>query len=246
MSDYNLPTIQILDWDSKTFGYIVAKLNLLNYENAINIVDIKSQAKNLNIKLLYIFTNPQNKSQDTILKNSEARFVDNKVEYTLDINEAKQKDLSSSNFTELTITNLNDYLYDIALEAGKHSRYNIDDNFKNGEFESLYRVWLEKSLSKEIAFISIGILKNEKVEGLVTLGKKDEQTANIGLIAINQNYQNKGLGSQLIGKCIEICKERNFENLTVTTQGLNKSACTFYEKNGFKKTAESNIFHLWL
>ena len=97
-----------------------------------------------------------------------------------------------------------------------------------------------------MAFAIIAIQINGTIQAFISLASKPENTASIGLIAVAKNYQNYGLGTQLINKAIKLCKKQGYTQLTVVTQGANTAACKFYEKNSFKKIHESNIFHLWL
>ena len=64
----------------------------------------------------------------------------------------------------------------------------------------------------------------------------------IDLIALSKNYQNKGLGKQLINKLEFIYKNR-FNKIIVGTQSNNVQSIKFYNKVGFKKTKELVVLH---
>ena len=80
---------------------------------------------------------------------------------------------------------------------------------------------------------------------MVTLKIKDK-TAHIGLIATMPGYQGKGLGRQLINRCIKTAIGNNCNTLEVATQFDNKQACSFYQVCNFNVLSITNIYHLWL
>ena len=55
------------------------------------------------------------------------------------------------------------------------------------------------------------------------------------LIYIHQDFQDLGLGTRMMGKGIEIAKERGFHRLGLTVVADNHRAIKVYEKVGFKK-----------
>jgi RimJ/RimL family protein N-acetyltransferase len=55
------------------------------------------------------------------------------------------------------------------------------------------------------------------------------------LIYIHQDYHNLGLGTRMMGKAIEIAKERGLHRLGLTVVADNQRAIRVYEKVGFKK-----------
>jgi len=55
------------------------------------------------------------------------------------------------------------------------------------------------------------------------------------LIYIHQDFQDLGLGTRMMGKAIEIAKERGFHRLGLTVVADNERAINVYEKVGFKR-----------
>ena len=80
---------------------------------------------------------------------------------------------------------------------------------------------------------------------MVTLKIKDK-TAHIGLITTLPCYQGKGLGRQLINRCVATAIENKCSRLEVATQFDNKQACLFYQVCGFNLLSITNIYHFWL
>lgn len=235
--------IEELAWDSDFFGYKVGKLDLQDIENTNKSID---EINLDDFKLIYIFVSPNSELLKNQLSNIGAKFLDRKTEYKLDLSEIEIHELQNKNlnFHFLNLENLNSDLYNLSYEAGKNSRFKLDENFKKNEFRNLYDIWLKKSIDKEIAFESIGVYLNEKLLGFITLGNKYDG-ANIGLIAVDENYQNQGIGHELLNFTFKYLKDKKTNFVYVTTQGLSKQATSFYEKNGFKLLNQVDIYHLW-
>ena len=43
-------------------------------------------------------------------------------------------------------------LKDLALKSGVFSRFYLDENFNNNEYNKLYNIWIGKSITGEISF----------------------------------------------------------------------------------------------
>ncbi|MBM3308984.1 MAG: GNAT family N-acetyltransferase [Candidatus Altiarchaeales archaeon] len=61
--------------------------------------------------------------------------------------------------------------------------------------------------------------------------------AEIGPIAMLDEYQNKGVGSKLLNTVLEFLKQRSIHRVTAKVKSGNESGIMFFEKNGFKKEA---------
>ena len=60
-----------------------------------------------------------------------------------------------------------------------------------------------------------------------------EKKAYLSLIAINNNYQNQGLGTLMLNKVKEISINEGMKYLLLEVDNNNKRAIAFYEKNDF-------------
>ena len=136
-------------------------------------------------------------------------------------------------------------LLDLAFLSGNLSRFKVDSNFSNNEFEKLYKEWVNNSINKKIAFKTFVKTVQKKVVGFITLGEKDADTAKIGLIAVNEMFQGKRIASKLIKSCEIISKQNKYAGLEVSTQFSNNQAMAFYKKNDFEINKITYIYHLW-
>jgi len=54
-------------------------------------------------------------------------------------------------------------------------------------------------------------------------------------MGVSPNFRSKGVGIQLVNKCLEIAKERDYQKVYVNAYFENTRAIAFYEKIGLKK-----------
>jgi ribosomal protein S18 acetylase RimI-like enzyme len=54
-------------------------------------------------------------------------------------------------------------------------------------------------------------------------------------MGVSPNFRSKGIGFQLVDKCLEIAKDKGFQKVYVNAYFENTKAIAFYEKCGLKK-----------
>lgn len=218
--------IKRLEWETENFGYPCASIEIDEAPDTSEFRALPSRLIVLRSK------NP--------LSDLAPLLVDEKITY--------QKDISS--FTPPTSGEaisglpLTDQILKLAFESGKNSRFYRDPHFTSGEFSILYTQWIENSLNKSLADEVFVLGTYEDPVGLITLKAKSTEAA-IGLLAIAENVQGRGLGKELLNLCEKYCLEKNIKTLTVPTQVSNRNACKFYERNGFRVQTIEYIYHWW-
>ena len=58
-------------------------------------------------------------------------------------------------------------------------------------------------------------------------------------IMMDVNYQNKGLGSKVIGEVLSYLKSENYENIRLGVDKGNPQSYSFWDKNGFVTVGEN-------
>lgn len=235
-------SLQLLEWDTEFFGYGIAKL----IADEISVESIKKNieaGKNNRAKLVYIFTKPTDNISNDTANSVSAKLVDQKVTYHIHIPaETAATDSHIENFNGSVPSAK---LIDLAIQSGLYSRYKVDENFRNNEFEKLYIKWIENSVNKQIADHTLIYKEDGNELGFVTL-KLKEGFGEIGLIAVDETSRGKSIGKKLVIAVMNILREKNIMELEVATQKNNKDACNFYEKVGFKENRTENIYHIWI
>lgn len=223
-----------LKWDTDFFGYKVGKL-LLNDNNLDENLLI-----NNDFKLIYLFSN-EPLSEDLVKKHN-LFLSDEKIDLITNVSNLTDNKFENENLVELNI--LDDNLLDLTFQSGHFSRFKIDSNFKNNEFETLYTAWIEQSISHENADKVIGFSINNKVVGFITFVLKNNMF-DIGLIAVNEQHRSLKIGKQLLAYVFNYSLSKKVDFVTVTTQNKNQGALKFYLQNGFSINQTTYIYHLW-
>lgn len=235
--------LEYLQWDSQFFGLKIGKIvcNNENYPNELNqLINI---AKGENYSLLYVFSSEHILLNEKELVKNNAFLADRKIVYQRNTDQEMIRiDDCILDYNEKKIS---EDLLNLTYVSGQYSRFLLDKKLPENAFEKLYKVWIEKSLSKEIADKVFVAQINHKVVGFVTLKIKNKK-GQIGLIAVSEQARGQKIGSKLIDACILYLQEKSINNLIVQTQLANTQACGFYERYGFKKELITNIYHFWI
>ena len=89
----------------------------------------------------------------------------------------------------------------------------------------------------------IGFFKRDKLIAVMDLvmNYPKKKTAFIGLFMMDVNYQNKGIGSSVIGEVLSYLKSENYEKIRLGVDKGNPQSYSFWNKNGFV-TVEENQY----
>lgn len=233
----------LLEWDSHFFGYKIAGIKTSELGlTRLNIIIRELREKDF--KLAYCFVDPDDKTSNDALKNVSGFLADEKITYSIRIGEENDFP-GSNNIVPYDLKYTSEKLISLALQSGLYSRFKIDPNFHNNEFERLYLEWIEKSTSKILANEVLIYKEGRQILGFITLALHNN-TGSIGLIAVDENQRGKAIGKKLIGAALIFFKDKKVTDVEVVTQKTNNIACRFYESCGFKIKNIVNIYHLWI
>jgi len=228
-----------LAWDSDFFNKKIGRIEFKN--DCLNLVENLEKAFKQQYDLIYVFGHKNTEIPNWILSKFNGKLVDKKIIYTAQIEDLQTKNTVEINEFQEKNGNL---LYELAYLSGKYSRFRLDENLEIENFKRLYREWIDKSVSHQIAKKVFVYEENKQINGMITLGIK-EKVANIGLLAVDETLHGKGIGMSLIEACVRYCKAENIITLDVPTQLDNAQACKFYEKCGFTEKSVQSIYHFW-
>ena len=225
-----------LHWDSDFFGLRIAKAVVASEEDIVAISRQEGELRN-HFDLMYIFSEPSLE-----MPFEKARLVDKKAVFSL--SDFKHSEVNPS-ITSWDSPIVSDALISLALVSGKYSRFKLDDSFPTGSYERLYTRWIEQSVNKAMATDVFCYMADDAPRGLVTLDFHDGQGV-IGLVAVDEDYQHRGIGKALIKHAISYVHELQGERLSVSTQMDNEPACRLYSGCGFSLESVTKIWHWWL
>jgi len=232
-----------LEWDTRFFGYKIASVMIPGLELS-RLITIIGKLKENQFRLAYCFTDPRDEISNESLKKVSAMLADEKVTYSIDMNEVDIFPVSSAVIPYKTDI-VSDKLVSLTLQSGQYSRFKTDPDFTNNEYARLYIEWIDKSVKRKLADEVLVYKENEEIIGFITLAVKNN-IGYIGLIAVDENQRGKAIGKNLMGAALTYFKDKNVTCTEVVTQKANVIACKFYESLGFEIKDINNIYHLWI
>ncbi|MEI7507938.1 MAG: GNAT family N-acetyltransferase [Flavobacterium sp.] len=222
--------IKKLEWDSDFFGIEIGE-----YFHEEKIAESNFDE----FELIYVKSEIYNSLE---IKNFENTFSETKLIFAKELKQHNNTNENIFSFKQIKVDK--SLIYELAFESGKFSRFNLDPNFQNGKFHELYKLWIDNSISNVFADDLLVYLEKDEIVGFITY-KTQNDTATVGLVAVNQNYQGKGIGSQLL-KAVEYNLINNsIKTLLIPTQQINEIACNFYKKQGYSINETLFIKHYW-
>ncbi|WP_310557731.1 GNAT family N-acetyltransferase [Flavobacterium sp.] len=223
--------VKYVEWDSSFFNKKIGLLELFNDRKSFEIEN--------DFDLIYVVSD---RDIDVEITNYKQNYSENKIVFSKNI--VPNSDSVDANvFIELE-SSTREEIYELAFESGKFSRFKLDSNFNQIEFEKLYKKWVDNSFTKEFADAVLVYKEQKKVLGFVTY-KVWGSYATIGLIAVCSKHQGKGIGRKLIEYVeMELFKKGVIE-LRIPTQLQNHIACEFYKRLGYQIIENRNIKHFW-
>ena len=239
----NNPPFVILPWDSTAFGYAVASIEQTTRTKeqlAITIAALKERR----VRLAYWLVEPDDQDSIEAASALGAFLADRKVTFVRTVGDYTGRN-GDSGIVSYLHRELNDRVLSLAMQSGVYSRYKVDPHFVKGEYETLYRTWIEKSLRGDIAEDVLVCEVGKDIAGLITVGTKNDR-GDIGILAVDEDFRGKAVGSRLVKAALSHFHARGHTSCQVVTQKSNEGACRFYRKCGFEEEHTWNVYHFWL
>ncbi len=234
--------VQFLEWDTHFFGFRTARIlpqSLSAQQLAVFLDDQRAQGT----RLVY-WCAPAEAPFDT--NPLGGLLVDRKTTFAMDLVLPKTNPLGLPAVAqEYQPGTADEILYDLALQSGAYSRFARDPRFPPEIFRALYREWMFKCLSGEMADAILVTGAQGHPHGMATVsGKKG--WGEIGLIAVDSAARGKHLGEALVNAAGNWYRERGLKRARVVTQGDNLPACRLYSKCGYHVEKVEYFYHFWL
>lgn len=238
-----MASFSLLEWDTKIFGYKIAKI-LVAQDNKAQIDQTIRMLKSEAYKLAYFYVSPEDNISNDSIKACSGQLVDEKVTYSYSIDERIKYKVDNC-IAEYNEDIVSTELLQLTMQSGAYSRFRIDPNFNNSEFEKLYSEWISKSITKEIADQVFVYTEEDHILGFITI-RITEGQGTIGLLAVDEKSRGKSIGKKLLHSSFSYFHNNNITRIEVVTQRGNHNACKFYEACGFHLREILNVYHLWI
>lgn len=241
LAESAIPRWRPLEWDSGFFGFGVARVEGRVRDRA-GVEALRHDLARHGIRVAYLAIAPDDRAAAAAI-GGEAD--DDKVTYARPLSIAERDvDLEALGVRSHR-GGAEDELVELGIAAGERSRFARDPRFGREWQRRMYRVWIERSLAREIAFdVLIAHGPSGLAEGLLTLGQRGG-CADIGLVAVGAEHRGRGVGSRLIRAALARAAREGFSEIQVVTQGDNEAACQLYARHGFTLATRQLVYHLW-
>ena len=228
-------------WDSNFFGFKTGDLDFSG--DAETLSQLLAEASADGYQLLYWKIPPSDFRSQEAAQQLNFFKGDTKVIYSLPL------DLQLQAPSELQINSWtatpNNELIQLGISSGRYSRFKLDEKLPQGTYEKMYAEWVLQSVNGHMGDELFYIASENHIIGLITL-KYDNQIAEIGLVAVDENYQQKGYGKQLVQFTAWHSQNKNVSALLVATQLENLAANKLYAACGGEIILVEHIYHIWL
>ena len=233
----------ILQWDSATFGFPVARIRPAAVVGMTLVVDA---LRARGVRLAYL-TCPEadRETQGTALAHG-CTPVDVRMTFVASLREPREPERTR----EATIVPYpepvaDETLVNLARQSGEFSRFRTDPRVGRHVFEAIYDAWIRNSVERRIADEVLVAISDGRTVGLVTVARRGEQME-IGLLAVDAQSRGRGVGRALVSAALGWGKAAACTRAVVVTQQANQAACRLYESCGYHVGSVECVFHLWL
>lgn len=229
-----------LIWDTDYFGINSARVNLNG------IIDEQGQDKIIEFCKDYDFitiSNINNVKENNywIGNKTNAFLVDMNIQF-IKLLEAKQIYQVDKTYV-CNCYKRNEQVLDIAKKSFQHSRFFNDPNIPRSKAKNIYLHWTKCAFEQMDKYFVICEREGD-VAGYILFSMNNDSSV-IELIAVDEKYQGKRVGSSLIDTMELFVLEKGVKKVKVGTQVNNIHGFRFYIKKGFEFVSCRSVYHLW-
>ncbi len=216
--------ISPLPFDSDLFGYPVGKA-----ETDQDWIENQFLEEAKKYQLVYIFS-----VKPITIKSPEIKEIETRLVFEKELIENPESDSEIRKFDG----DLNSELESLAFQSGTFSRFKKDIRLNSGEFEKLYKLWIQKSLEDGQVLVADGN------SGFVSCSIKAD-LGQIGLIAVEESQRGKRWGQRLVQAAEAFAFSKGAKKMRIGTQEANQPACSLYSKLGYVVVQNVRVYHYW-
>ncbi len=225
-----------LGWDSDFFGFGIGSAH--GPLSADDLERLREFASNTDLRCVYWFADVNDASSAKRAQEAGFRYVDTRLTF-----ERKVEVAMDSVAVLATQADIEELVF-LARSSHSNTRFFFDGNFDTTRCEDLYQLWLERSFEGVIANTVLVVHVDSRPAGYVTVKVLDD-VAQIGLIAVADFAQGRGLGKQLVNGAMRFALGAGAHSMRVATQSRNLGAQRLYVSCGFKPDEVTDIYHGW-
>lgn len=222
-------SIRLLSWDSAFFS---KKIGQVLHLDALGIADFDEY------DLVTLKLNTDSYRCITRAHSLGFSLVESEVVFSKQVSSVSANEISG---TSIAAGQDIEKLKEIAAGAYSLSRYRLP-YFDDSDRERFYSTWIENAVTGEFDDICLVVREQSEVTGYISL-KKDSETLNVGLIAVAEGHQGKGIAKRLLSLAEVYAQQKSCNRINVATQVSNIPAINLYLNAGFYCKETSHWFY---
>jgi dTDP-4-amino-4,6-dideoxy-D-galactose acyltransferase len=234
-----LGTCEYLEWDSQFFGLRIARLTEPRLTSA-SVAAARHWCRTNQIDCLYFLADSDNAETAALAQANAFQLVD----IRLTLGRRLDDGIGPAPVVQPFQPADAERLRAIARVSHRDSRFYYDSRFTRQRCDALYEAWIERSFGgwADAVFVAEG---GGAPVGYISCHLASPETGSIGLVAVDQESQHRGLGRQLVAAALEYFRQNGRKQATVVTQGRNIASQRVYQRCGFLTQSVQLWYHCW-
>ncbi|MCP5056215.1 MAG: GNAT family N-acetyltransferase [bacterium] len=235
-----------LEWDSAHFGFPVARVDPGDLPLAQLESDLREASK-AGLRLVYCMRSMEKEIPEEILARFGGRVLPASVLLRKSLAHGRKERSDDLVIESLRCVPLSDELRRLAPLVGLHSRFHVDPDISEDAFVRLYEIWLERSLSGEIAEqVLVARDEDGAALGLITVVRPDAETGRLGLACVVEAARGRGVASALVIAAEAAMEAGGASQTELLTQLENDGARGLFGSFGYEAGTPERAYHFWL
>jgi dTDP-4-amino-4,6-dideoxy-D-galactose acyltransferase len=234
---------EVLEWDSRFFGFKVARISPPRL-GKLALRSLFEEIRAKGVSLVYWASDPSHESSQRAARSLGGFLADIKITYSTRLKKSPplKSQLVVREYKRRTPSR---ELYDLAVQSGQYSRFKADPNVGVKNFKRLYGHWIENSVNKKLADAVLTVSIGRKIRGMVVV-KAEGRVGRICLIAVDRRFSGHGIGTALVAGAHRWFISKGCFTAQVVTQKSNIQACNFYLRRNYSVARTEAVYHFWL
>lgn len=238
--------IHLLAWDTKHFGHRIVRVTVHTLTVSL-AQEIDKWCINNDIECVYFLCAGDDSDAVRVAEDFGYRLQDIRVTFAHKLNDFTRLATLPLDIRLDTATETDESdLLQIADGIYQHSRFYSDVHFETPKVDAMYRIWMRRSLSGDLADTIFVARVEGIVQGFVTAQlNTDTGVGELPLVGIAPALRGKGVGIHIILQALHHLKQQSATSVEVVTQGRNIAAQRLYQKAGFRTANVQLWYHKW-
>jgi dTDP-4-amino-4,6-dideoxy-D-galactose acyltransferase len=244
------PQVVRLDWECEHFGFSTGLLHGHGLDDRALWLALES-ARDAHFELVVVTMEPDRVIDAALPCEFCGTLTDRKATFSHTLAAIApahgRQENSPCHIAEYSARATSPQLLNLAMASGAYSRFNVDPRFPRARFLEMYRIWIERSVRREIAdtvLVEHDPMIEDGLSGMVTVAIANG-IGKIGLLAVAEQARGRGVGRRLLNSAHEWMRSHGAHDARVVTQLANSPACGLYRACGYALAAVEDYYHFW-